>query len=73
MAKPGPTVLTVKEVAARLRCGVKSVCNLIRRGHLRAALIGHQYRIAPEALDALFAARRLVRRSPKPRRRARHG
>ena len=79
MAKPVPTdspILTVRQVAARLQVGTKSVYALIRRGHLHAALIGHQYRVTPEALAELFGARRLVRRragKPRSPRRARHG
>lgn len=71
MAKPVPTnppVLTVRQVASRLQVGTKSVYALIRRGHLRAALVGHQYRVTLQALDELFHARRFVRRSAKPRR-----
>ena len=51
-----PTLLTVAEVAERLRVSTMTVYRLIQRGELAALRIGRSYRIEPSALDAYLSA-----------------
>jgi excisionase family DNA binding protein len=44
---------SVEQVAERLGLHVRTVRNYVREGRLKAVRIGKQYRITPEALEAL--------------------
>ena len=46
-------MLSIDQVAARLGLHVRTVRRYVRDGRLRAVRIGKQYRVTPEALDAL--------------------
>lgn len=48
-------VLTVGEVAAKLRVSDESVYRLVRTGQLRSVRIGGLWRIPQEALDSFLA------------------
>ncbi len=56
-------ILTVQEVAARMRCEHRTVRRAIRSGELEAALIGGKWLVREEAVDAWF---RLRCASPHP-------
>jgi excisionase family DNA binding protein len=45
-------MLTVAEVAIKLKCRRETVIRLIQRGELEAITIGGRYRIDEEALEA---------------------
>ena len=51
MAEP-PELLSVFDIAQRLKLHVKTVRNYVREGKLRAVRIGKQYRIARSDLEA---------------------
>jgi excisionase family DNA binding protein len=55
-------ILTVQEVAQRMRCEHRTVRRAIRSGELEAALIGGKWLVREEAVDAWFRSRRA---SPK--------
>jgi len=48
-----PELLSVFDIAKRLKLHVKTVRNYVREGRLKAVRIGKQYRIAQADLDAL--------------------
>lgn len=50
-------ILTVQEVAERMRCEHRTVRRAIRSGELEAALIGGRWLVREEAVDAWFRAR----------------
>jgi len=54
------TILTVQEVAERMRCEHRTVRRAIRCGELEAALIGGKWLVREEAVDAWFRARTAV-------------
>jgi excisionase family DNA binding protein len=56
-----PLLLTIKEVAAALRCGRTCVYELMGRGELPAIKLGRLTRIPAAAVDA-FVSRRLDQR-----------
>ncbi|MEZ6033208.1 MAG: helix-turn-helix domain-containing protein [Planctomycetaceae bacterium] len=67
---PQPVLLTVREVADRLRLSIASVYVMIRQG----TLIGHRLggrngaiRIRPEDIEACLQSTELVPASPKPK------
>ena len=64
-------ILTVQEVAERMRCEHRTVRRAIRSGELEAALIGGRWLVREEAVDAWFRARCASSspfpRSPRPR------
>lgn len=47
-------ILTVEEVAERMRCEHRTVRRAIRSGDLEAAMIGGRWLIREEAIDAWF-------------------
>jgi excisionase family DNA binding protein len=51
MARRGPEVLKVAEVAAELRVDRKTVYGLIRTGELRALKMGQALRVTRDALE----------------------
>jgi excisionase family DNA binding protein len=51
------TILTVQEVAERMRCEHRTVRRAIRSGELEAALIGGKWLVREEAVEAWFRAR----------------
>jgi excisionase family DNA binding protein len=51
------TILTVQEVAERMRCEHRTVRRAIRSGELEAALIGGKWLVREEAVDAWFRSR----------------
>jgi excisionase family DNA binding protein len=55
MAKRGPDVLKVLEVAADLRVDRKTVYDLIRAGQLRALRMGRTLRVTRQALEEFKA------------------
>ncbi len=63
------TILTVQEVAERMRCEHRTVRRAIRSGELEAALIGGKWLVREEAVDAWFRARCAVPNpfAPPPR------
>ncbi len=50
-------LMTVSEVAERLRVSTMTVYRLIKSGELRALRIGKSYRISAEDFDAYLAER----------------
>jgi excisionase family DNA binding protein len=50
-------ILTVQEVAERMRCEHRTVRRAIRSGELEAALIGGKWLVREEAVDAWFRSR----------------
>ena len=50
-------LLTVQEVATRMRVSTMTVYRLIKSGELRAARIGKSYRVLESDVDAYLAAR----------------
>jgi excisionase family DNA binding protein len=50
-------ILTIQEVAERMRCEHRTVRRAIRSGELEAALIGGKWLIREEAVDAWFRSR----------------
>ncbi len=65
-------ILTVQEVAERLRCEHRTVRRAIRSGELEAALIGGKWLVREQAVDDWFRSR-CASRSPfsqSPRARA---
>jgi excisionase family DNA binding protein len=50
-------ILTVREVAERMRCEHRTVRRAIRSGELEAALIGGKWLVREEAVDAWFRSR----------------
>jgi excisionase family DNA binding protein len=56
-------ILTVQEVAERMRCEHRTVRRAIRSGELEAALIGGKWLVREEAVDDWFRSRCA---SPKP-------
>jgi excisionase family DNA binding protein len=50
-------ILTVQEVAVRMRCEHRTVRRAIRSGELEAALIGGKWLVREEAVDAWFRSR----------------
>jgi excisionase family DNA binding protein len=50
-------ILTIQEVAQRMRCEHRTVRRAIRSGELEAALIGGKWLVREEAVDAWFHAR----------------
>lgn len=63
-------ILTVQEVAERMRCEHRTVRRAIKSGELEAALIGGKWLVREEAVDSGFdlvvLSRPRLRRSPKP-------
>lgn len=53
-----PEVLTVPEVAKRLRISMPKVRDMMRRGLLRGFQDGRVIRIDPESVEALIQSRR---------------
>ncbi len=47
-------ILTIQEVAERMRCEHRTVRRAIRSGELEAALIGGKWLVREEAVDAWF-------------------
>lgn len=67
---PQPVLLTVREVADRLRLSIASVYVMIRQGTLIAHRLGGRngaIRIRPEDLEACLHSTELVPASPKPK------
>ncbi len=64
-------LLTVAEVAERLRMSERFVRDEISRGNLRGAKVGRRWRIPETALDAYIAANMNVAVQDRPRRRRR--
>ncbi|MGH2872678.1 MAG: helix-turn-helix domain-containing protein [Solirubrobacteraceae bacterium] len=64
-------ILTVQEVAERMRCEHRTVRRAIRSGELEAALIGGKWLVREEAVDAWFRSRCALptpfSQSPRPR------
>ena len=50
-------ILTVQEVAERMRCEHRTVRRAIKSGELEAALIGGKWLVREEAVDAWFRSR----------------
>ena len=50
-------ILTVREVAERMRCEHRTVRRAIRSGELEAALIGGRWLVREEAVDDWFQSR----------------
>jgi excisionase family DNA binding protein len=50
-------ILTIQEVAERMRCEHRTVRRAIKSGELEAALIGGKWLVREEALDAWFRSR----------------
>ncbi|MGO9974371.1 MAG: helix-turn-helix domain-containing protein [Solirubrobacteraceae bacterium] len=50
-------ILTVQEVAERMRCEHRTVRRAIRSGELEAALIGGKWLVREEAVDDWFRSR----------------
>ncbi len=50
-------ILTVQEVAERMRCEHRTVRRAIRSGELEAALIGGKWLVREEAVDEWFRSR----------------
>lgn len=50
-------ILTIQEVAQRMRCEHRTVRRAIRSGELEAALIGGKWLVREEAVDAWFRSR----------------
>ena len=50
-------ILTVQEVAERMRCEHRTVRRAIRSGELEAAFIGGRWLVREEAVDAWFRSR----------------
>jgi excisionase family DNA binding protein len=50
-------ILTVQEVAERMRCEHRTVRRAIRSGELEAALIGGRWLVREEAVDDWFRSR----------------
>jgi excisionase family DNA binding protein len=65
------TILTIQEVAERMRCEHRTVRRAIRSGELEAALIGGKWLVREEAVDAWLLSRRAPASIPAQRRRAR--
>jgi excisionase family DNA binding protein len=65
------TILTVQEVAERMRCEHRTVRRAIRSGELEAALIGGKWLVREAAVDDWFQSRCAspspFSRSPRPR------
>jgi excisionase family DNA binding protein len=60
------SLLTVEQVAERLHCSPLHVRQLVRDGHIEAALIGSRYLVPEAELDAFITARTGVKRkTPK--------
>jgi excisionase family DNA binding protein len=51
------SILTVQEVAERMRCEHRTVRRAIRSGELEAALIGGKWLVREEAVDDWFQSR----------------
>jgi excisionase family DNA binding protein len=69
-------ILTVQEVAQRMRCEHRTVRRAIRSGELEAALIGGKWLVREEAVDAWFRSRCVVPdpfTQPRRRRKERAG
>jgi excisionase family DNA binding protein len=56
-------ILTVQEVAERMRCEHRTVRRAIKSGELEAALIGGKWLVREEAVDVWFRSRCIL---PKP-------
>jgi excisionase family DNA binding protein len=50
-------ILTIQEVAERMRCEHRTVRRAIRSGELEAALIGGKWLVREEAVDDWFRSR----------------
>jgi excisionase family DNA binding protein len=50
-------ILTIQEVAERMRCEHRTVRRAIRSGELEAALIGGKWLVREEAVDEWFRSR----------------
>ncbi len=50
-------ILTIQEVAERMRCEHRTVRRAIKTGQLEAALIGGRWLVREEAVDAWFESR----------------
>lgn len=50
-------ILTIQEVAERMRCEHRTVRRAIRSGELEAALIGGKWLVREEAVDVWFRSR----------------
>jgi excisionase family DNA binding protein len=50
-------ILTIQEVAERMRCEHRTVRRAIRSGELEAALIGGRWLVREEAVDEWFRSR----------------
>jgi excisionase family DNA binding protein len=50
-------ILTIQEVAERMRCEHRTVRRAIRSGELEAALIGGKWLVREEAIDDWFRSR----------------
>ena len=50
-------ILTIHEVAERMRCEHRTVRRAIKSGELEAALIGGRWLVREEAVDAWFRSR----------------
>jgi excisionase family DNA binding protein len=50
------TLLTTKEIGARLRCSVPTVKRLLKRGELPIVRVGRRVLVRQEAVDAWIAA-----------------
>ncbi|MGZ6637498.1 MAG: helix-turn-helix domain-containing protein [Solirubrobacteraceae bacterium] len=51
------TILTIQEVAQRMRCEHRTVRRAIRSGELEAAFIGGRWLVREEAVDDWFRSR----------------
>lgn len=62
-------ILTIQEVAERMRCEHRTVRRAIRSGELEAALIGGRWLVREEAVDDWFRSRcEVPSRFAQPRR-----
>jgi len=62
----GETLLTVRDVADRLRVTRKTITRWCRSGTLPATRAGREYRIRPQALRDYLAARDVAVAHPTP-------
>jgi excisionase family DNA binding protein len=67
---PTPEVLTINEVAERLRIHPRTAYRLVNDGSIPGVRVGRQYRISAKALDAYIEGRHPVPTAvPAPTRR----
>ncbi len=51
-----PVLLTTKEIAKTLRCSIRTVANLIKRGDLKGFRVGYDFRVAADVLAEFIAS-----------------